>query len=37
MTPEEWLALSEEEFSEKFSTTPLKRAGLERIKENLSN
>lgn len=34
MGPEEWLALSEEEFSEKFGSTPLERAGLERLKEN---
>lgn len=36
MTPSDWLALSEEEFSTKFGTTPLERAGLERLKENLS-
>lgn len=36
MTPEKWLSLSEEEFSAKFSSTPLERAGLERLKENLS-
>lgn len=34
MTSEDWLALSEEEFSEKFGSTPMKRAGLERLKEN---
>ena len=37
MTPEEWLSLTEEEFSAKFATTPLERAGLERLKGNLSN
>ena len=36
MTTDEWLSLSEEEFSAKFSSTPLERAGLERLKENLS-
>lgn len=30
----EWQAMSEEEFSEKFGSTPLKRSGLERIKAN---
>lgn len=37
MTPEDWLALSEEDFSKKFGTTPLERAGIERLKDNLSN
>ena len=37
MSPEEWISLSEEEFSAKFGTTPLERAGLERLKDNLSN
>lgn len=37
MTPEEWLSLSKEEFSAKFGTTPLERAGIERLKENLSS
>ena len=32
---EQWLALSEEDFSEHFSSTPLKRSGLERIKQNV--
>ena len=36
MTSEEWLSLSEEEFSTKFGTTPLERAGIERLKKNLS-
>ena len=34
MTAEDWLALSEEEFLERFGSTPMKRAGLERLKEN---
>ena len=37
MSCEEWLSLSEEEFSLRFGTTPLARAGLERLKDNLSN
>lgn len=37
MTSMEWLSLSEDEFSAKFGTTPLERAGAERLKENLSN
>lgn len=37
MTPEAWISLSEEEFSAKFASTPLERAGLERLKSNLSN
>ena len=37
MTPSEWNALSDEEFSDKFGTTPLLRAGIERLKDNLSN
>ncbi len=36
MTPIDWLSLSEEAFSEKFASTPLERAGLERLKSNLS-
>ena len=35
ISAEQWLAMSEEEFSVRFSTTPLKRSGLERIKENI--
>lgn len=34
MSREEWLGLSNEEFSESFGTTPLCRAGLERLKKN---
>ena len=37
MTPKEWLNLTDEEFSAKFSSTPLERAGIERLKDNLSN
>ena len=37
MTVEEWRNLSEEEFSKKFGSTPLERAGVERMKGNLSN
>lgn len=37
MTPTEWFSLSEEDFSEKFALTPLERAGLERLKENLKS
>lgn len=36
MTPQEWLALSEEEFSARFAQTPLQRSGLQRIKANIS-
>ena len=36
MTPEDWLTLSAEEFSATFGSTPLERAGLERLKENIS-
>jgi len=32
---EEWLGLSEADFADKFSHTPLKRAGLEKIKRNI--
>lgn len=33
--PDEWLTMSEEYFSLQFSSTPLKRSGLERIKQNV--
>ena len=36
MTAEDWLSLSEEEFAEKFGTTPMERAGVERLKANIS-
>ena len=32
---DEWLAMSEEYFSFKFGSTPLKRSGLERIKKSI--
>ena len=35
ISAEEWLAMSEEEFSVRFGSTPLKRSGLERIKQNV--
>ncbi len=34
MTPDEWLALDEEEFAARFGRTPLTRSGLHRIREN---
>lgn len=35
ITPMDWAAMSEEDFLLRFSTTPLKRSGLERIKKNI--
>ena len=35
ITAEEWMTMTEEEFAEKFGSTPLKRSGLERIKANI--
>ena len=35
ISAEEWLAMSEGEFSVRFGSTPLKRSGLERIKQNV--
>ncbi|MBQ5690847.1 MAG: tRNA epoxyqueuosine(34) reductase QueG, partial [Alistipes sp.] len=35
MSAEEWLSLSDEEFASRFGSTPMQRAGLERLKENL--
>ena len=35
ISAEQWAAMSEEEFSTQFGTTPLKRSGLERIKKNI--
>lgn len=32
----EWLEMSEEEFQNRFGFTPMKRAGLERIKKNIT-
>lgn len=35
ITAEQWLGMSEEEFFIQFGSTPLKRSGLERIKQNI--
>ena len=35
MTTEDWLNLSEEEFTEAFGTTPLSRTGLERVLQSI--
>ncbi len=35
ITAEQWMTMEEEEFAEKFGSTPLKRSGLERIKANI--
>ena len=35
MCTDHWLSLTDEEFSEWLDTTPLNRAGLERLKENI--
>lgn len=35
MSADEWLAMSEEQFLERFSATPLKRSGLRRIQSNV--
>ena len=35
ISAEQWHAMNEGEFSARFGTTPLKRSGLERIKENI--
>ncbi|MBR4995681.1 MAG: tRNA epoxyqueuosine(34) reductase QueG [Alistipes sp.] len=34
LSAEEWLSMDEEEFSQRFAPTPLKRAGLKKIQEN---
>lgn len=31
---EQWIGMSDEEFAERFGTTPLKRSGLERLRRN---
>lgn len=36
-TPEEWLRMTEEEFNSFFRHSPLKRAGLFKIKDNIVN
>ena len=35
ITAEQWMTMAEEDFAEKFGSTPLKRSGLERIKANI--
>lgn len=35
IAPEEWLAMSEADFSHRFEPTPLMRSGLERIRRNV--
>ena len=35
ITTEQWMTMTEEDFAEKFGSTPLKRSGLERIKANV--
>lgn len=35
ISAEQWLSMSDEEFTERFGSTPLKRSGLERIKQNI--
>lgn len=35
ITPETWLAMDEREFTARFASTPLARAGLERMRSNL--
>ena len=35
ISSEEWQEMSDEDFSVRFGTTPLKRSGLERIKKNI--
>ena len=35
ISAEQWLAMTEEEFLARFGSTPLKRSGLERIKQNV--
>ena len=35
ISAEEWLAMSEEEFTLRFGSTPLKRSGLRRIQQNV--
>ncbi len=35
MSADEWLAMSDEQFFEQFSATPLKRSGLRRIQQNV--
>ena len=36
ITAEEWQAMSEEDFQQRFGATPLKRAGLKKMQSNIS-
>ena len=36
LTPEDWLAMTEEEFTARLGTTPMTRSGLDRIKKNVN-
>ena len=36
LTTEKWLNMSQEEFDADYKNTPLTRAGLEKIKNNIS-
>lgn len=36
MTAEEWLSLDEEQFQARFGTTPMPRAGLQRIQASIT-
>ncbi|MDO5487763.1 MAG: tRNA epoxyqueuosine(34) reductase QueG [Rikenellaceae bacterium] len=35
ISPDEWLALSDEDFSARFGSTPMKRSGWDRIRRNI--
>lgn len=35
MTPDDWLAMSEEQFADRFAATPLTRSGLLRMQRNI--
>lgn len=35
ISPEQWLAMDEEEFEQRFGSTPLKRSGLARLQRNV--
>ena len=37
LSPEDWHAMSEEEFADRFGHTPLVRSGLQRIKQNIKS
>lgn len=36
LSPQEWMAMSEGEFADRFGTTPLKRSGLQRLKQSVA-